>query len=366
VHSHERWKLIEATDTTTGRPARLAHIRITERSHFLDGFEVEAMLARVRAIGDPRLATVICDDPVAFDGPAHDQPPTGRPEDWRRLGLDLLEVMILLNGQGVRALPGWAWAERRDGRLALVVPAPVFVGLHTHNPSSNWVAQSAQWVRSRLGKSAGRRVKAPDRLSHEQHLAAFCKELRVGADAEAQRRLEAAFEAGRSLPELRPIDLDFDRAIEAGQEAYEAPYVDWALAAALHHRGCVRAKAGALTEGIADVDRALALDPHTRYFTTRALLTERASSLETPIRQDAGSFHDQAIERHQTPVDAWTDDPAETKARDAARAFYARGWYRRRQGDVAGALADLEAAAKRSTNPKLAAALAATRALAAR
>ncbi len=115
VHSRERWKLIEATDTTTGRPARLAHIRITERSHFLDGFEVEAMLSRVRALGDPRLATVICDDPVAFDGPAN-EPTTGRPEDWRRLGLDLLEVMILLNREGIRALPGWAWAERREGR----------------------------------------------------------------------------------------------------------------------------------------------------------------------------------------------------------------------------------------------------------
>jgi tetratricopeptide (TPR) repeat protein len=148
---------------------------------------------------------------------------------------------------------------------------------------------------------------------------------------------------------MRSPSFDVDSAIVLGEaELADASRSEWArkqtrfdLAALLHHRACVSMEAGA--QAIADLERAIAIDPHPEYLTTLALAHERDDTQEA-----ARALHDRAVDAIAR-VSLTSEEPdADRDARPsfprrAARSLEARGAFRATHGDREGALADLRA-----------------------
>lgn len=122
----------------------------------------------------------------------------------------------------------------------------------------------------------------------------------------------------------------------------------WPLAAALHHRGCVRAALGDTCAALADVTRATELDGYPVYWTTRALLEERLSHRDSAVRS-----HDTAVELLSGRPSAvpFFSPPIVIRPELASRTWLARGVFRARNDDRAGALADVRAAIARAPSP---------------
>lgn len=160
-----------------------------------------------------------------------------------------------------------------------------------------------------------------------------------------------------ALPRVRAISQrrDWDRMIELGEAERAAsanpgdrPLVDRplaeALAAAWHQRACLAHARRDFTAALRDVDRAIVLDPWTRYLVTRGVVREAlgdpAGARADYDRAVTGARSDEPPTAPRDPIEAWQDD--ETGAFEGARALYARGVARLEAGDVVGATADLE------------------------
>lgn len=315
---------------------------------FLDVAAIETMAEIAQSIDDPRVAEVVSTRPVAVAGPQ--QQPEGTVVEWVEATLQCIEVMLLLRNKGVFTMPGYGWAERVDGLLRPVIPAPTLApGLHTGHFGlyGSWLSGVAMWLRPRLPKPKLidfrirrlRKALSPPDKDHEAVVETMFHAFR--GYVRDDDRLNSLKQATLESRSMRTPPVNFDRAIELGEETYadvdSQDYYDvvftWPLAAAYHHRGCVRWKdqhPGACT----DLDRAIEIDPCARHLTTRALVAEARG-------EDAGSLHDRAFaaltEGRNEP-----DDPPDRRQRDECRTALSRAAFRHRNGDTAGAIEDLQ------------------------
>ena len=347
----EKWRPQPALDRETGKRVLMPQ----HRARFLETASIRGMAERVRELEDPRCATIVCTDPFAVVAPPEGKP-TGTLEEWAHAALDCVDVVIRLRREGIVVRPAfdWGWAERHEGKLRPVVIAPAHAA--TFGPrrlgfSYSWISDVQSWLEQHVSAGpfdlAARRLKKKLKAKDENHARA------VDAFFDALRphlggRDTSALEQAARTSTLAPPPLDFDLAIELGEaehaamvaqqrQQWDTPYVCWPLAGAYHHRGCVAWEAGDRERAVRDVDRALELDPHPRYFTTRALFAEALGDAE------AAGFHDAAMLALADPSTEreWGVDPPEIRQRDECRCALSRAAFRHRHGDVAGALQDL-------------------------
>ncbi|UQA59369.1 heme biosynthesis HemY N-terminal domain-containing protein [Polyangium aurulentum] len=161
-----------------------------------------------------------------------------------------------------------------------------------------------------------------------------------------------------ALPRLYP---DWDEVIAEGEallgsESRHLVYIRLPLAVAYHQRASRAWARGDLEAALVDVDRALALDDHAPYHTTRAVLLDallRGAEARAAI---AAAF--EADARPKTTWNQWEEeDPGENAAR--ARAHLTRGLFALRDGALAQAEADLRRSQALDATPLSARALAA-------
>ncbi len=169
---------------------------------------------------------------------------------------------------------------------------------------------------------------------------------------------------GAGEPEPRPAPppaRDVDAEILAGEERLRAAQfgqeVLWPLAAAYHHRGCVRRARGDREAGRSDAARAAELDIFSHYLTTLALFLD-----EDGARVAARRTHDQAAAALRREESArrgplGTAFPSPRVDRDAARTLHARGVHLLAAGELAPAIDDLTAATRLAPTPEVWAAL---------
>lgn len=311
---------------------------------FLDRAARDAMVRAIEAMKDPRLGRLVCRDPLAIEA----APPSYRldatPSEFARAAIDLLDLGAELAGAGIATFLFHAYAVRVDGQVQVRCPAPTApADLHVRNIApGSWAEEVAHWLRVRVPekKRFFSRRKRP-KLGHREVLRALEARIRPLAPDESAR-LDAVVERASAVPTRRSIALDFDAAIRLGEEVvaqvtegFGNESTVWALAAAYHHRGCVRLRDGALDAAREDLDRAVALDPYPTYLTTRALLGERAGESVESLR----ALHDQAVERARLRPPHEFEKPAKL-ARVTARTLWARGAFRLQRG-LAGGREDL-------------------------
>lgn len=347
----EKWRPQPAIDRETGKRVLLPQ----PARGFLGEASLRTMAQRVQELADPRCAEIVCLDPFAVAAPP-EKAPTGTLDEWARAAVECVDLLVMLRREGIVAMAGhdWGWAERRDGRLVPVVIAPA------HAPSfgrrfarsHSWMGDVQSWLETRLPghklDRAERKLRKALKKTHEDHdlaVRSFFAALEPhlgGMDTTAiqDAALSVAFEPR----------VDFDVAIQLGEAAHaemireqrtkwDTPYVCWPLAAVYHHRGCLAWEQGNRDAALKDIDRAIELDPHPRYFTTRALYAE---ALEDP---DAWRFHDAAMLAFlaPNPQREFGVEPPETRQRDECRSALARAAYRLRvRNDPAGAAEDLQ------------------------
>ncbi len=355
----DRWQPHRAIDQQTGRTA----LRPTLQSHlFLDVAAVHAMAKRVHQLGDPRVAEVLSLDLLWLSGPPEERP-TGTLEEWATATVECIDVILRLRREGIAYAPYFSWAERRAGRLVPVIFAPSHgPGLHTNSfegRDTSWMREVEQWLAQQLPKPGmfdfklrKLRRRLNNQQGHETAVRALFVALKpfltwTDAVEEVQR---AAIESKRG-----PWQMDFDHGIELGEAEYaavrderrrwDAPPAGWALAAAYHHRGCVAWADGNREQAVRDVDRAIEVDPHPRYLTTRALWSEalddgraaelHAAAMKSVVQKDGES------KRSGEP------GVASRRQNNECRTALASAAFRHRQGDTAGAIADLRSVNER-------------------
>jgi tetratricopeptide (TPR) repeat protein len=162
----------------------------------------------------------------------------------------------------------------------------------------------------------------------------------------ASSPLAASVERLPRVEVLPPLPMDWDGIIADGEgllatvNEHHREYVDLPLASAYHQRACRTWAAGDAAAALSDAERALALDPHLPYATTCAILLDalgrRAEArraidgaLDPPVPEEQRRFHP----RYK-----------ESDAAARARALGVRGMIALREGDAAGAEADLTGA----------------------
>ena len=352
----EKWRPQPARDRQTGARVLLPQ----HRGDFLGTASLRTMARRVRELDDPRCAEIVCIDPFAVAAPP-ENPPTGTLDEWARATVDVVDLMVKLRSEGIVTSPAhdWGWAERREGTLVPVVIAPAHAarfGPPRYGRPYSWITEVQSWLESRLpGRKldrAERKLRKALKTKHEDHATAVDALFDALAPHLGGTDPSAVADAARSVS--APPRVDFDLAIELGEVAHarmiaesrqqwDTPYVCWPLAAAYHHRGCVAWQSGDRDAAVRDVDRALELDPHPRYFTTRALFAE---ALDDP---KAGSFHDGAMLAFIAPTTEreFGVEPPEVRQRDECRSALARAAFRHGRGDTAGAIEDLSFVKKR-------------------
>lgn len=162
----------------------------------------------------------------------------------------------------------------------------------------------------------------------------------------------------RALPRLYP---DWDEVIAEGEallqsESRHLGYIRLPLAVAYHQRASRAWARGDLEAALGDVDRALALDDHAPYHTTRAVLLDASNR-----RAEARAALAAAFEADARPKSTWNrgeeDEIIENVER--ARAHLTRGLIALRDGALEEAEADLRRAEALDATPLSARALAA-------
>lgn len=352
----EKWRPQPAFDRETKQRVLLSSQR---NGAFLGVASLRTMAERVVELDDPRCAKIVCTHPLAVVAPP-EEAPHGSLEEWARAAVECLELVMRLRAEGILVTVGhgMGWAERREGRLLPIAFAPTFAPsfgsrIGHGGLQFGWVADVQSWLEEQLPskpldgatRKLRKQLKAVKKLDGERVVTAFLEALRPhlgGID------IDALVEAARASADV-PARLDFDLAIEMGEaahaemiekkrEKWDAPLICWPLAGAYHHRGCVAWERGDREAAVRDVDRALELDPHPRYFTTRALFAE---ALDDP---EAWRFHDAAMLAFAAPTTQreWGVESPETRQRDECRSALARAAYRLRfRNDAAGAMEDL-------------------------
>lgn len=362
----EKFRAHRGVDRQTGATVLLPRAVL---AGFLDLEAMRVMAEVARDLGDARVAAVLHVDPVVLEGPPGEFPKL-RAASWVDAAIELADVVGALGRAGVLADCTDAWVVGGDDELSVRLPAPtVAPGLHFRPHDWPPMTSVAAWLRDRLGRWSCVRGFVPRALKEAvRRLPSHDPGAFVAALAEhaTPRGVERARTLEPFAGPARP-PIDFDRAIasgerelrEVGADPHRRPYVALPLAAALHHRGCVAWARGDRDAAVADVDRALALDPHARYLTTRALFAEALGD-----EPGAASFHDRAVAAIQSPeivhgialLEPGADPPPRA-ARDAARTLHARGVARARRGDLEAAERDLEAALTSRWSSAIAAAL---------
>lgn len=333
---HGRFEVIEAPlrsdevvlrDRETGQRALSLQPR-----YFLDEASSFAMASHVRALADPALAEVLALNPTVLALGEDEGSPTAA--ELARLTLDLMERCLGLLEEGVVAQPRHAWVVRAEDGWRFRLPAGL-VGVYGLNFDNRpflqrWPVESVL-IEGCLG-FFDRRV--PGKAGHAR-------------DAETAVATLAVWDEGlrgRSIPRPRRVwqRLDLDDAERRGRAARErgskrSEYVDWPLAAVIHHRACVAASAGDRSLALALVDEALTLDRHARYLTTRALLLEALGRDE-----EARVAHEQAVDA--LPQSFLTTSSEEIRIIDGsesmhdARTAHAHGAFLARRGELEAAL----------------------------
>ena len=329
----ERWQPSFGLDRETGGRVRVVSIP----SHcFLDQAAIEEQASMVAALGDPNLVPPLHTDPLVFSAPS--QEPELDAGAWVDAAIELVETVGRAWRAGLCVNPEAAWIDT-DGVLRLPAPSAL-PGLHFE-----LYGREREWLLMAIGDWLEQRVEGARAWSGDTgEPRSFARMLAERAsDPQAARDKVDAFEP---WPSRLNVALDFDRGIALGEAAlrdglprFEAQYANMPLAAAYHHRACVRWREGNRCAAQKDVARACELDPHVRYLTTAALVTEG----------DPGPLHDEAVAALEAEPDIYAIEPEELRtddqqvaARDAARTFHARAAHRSKTGDPAGAIADLE------------------------
>lgn len=349
VVSSGKWEPTLALDRETGRRVRIvAHWPFLPYL-FLDRASVEEQHRRVAELDDPVLVPAIHADPIVV--PHEVEEPRVSDEALVDAMLTLLAATRRARLAGFTVDVGAAWLEA-DGPRLPVPSAPPELHVLAFDRESHVVHAARGWLRPRIQRTRGRLANLLGRPTawledgpgpHE--VVPFARRLATRASDPAKARtLVVSLEP---WPAHVNAALDFDRGIELGEAALAgAPdrwprnYLPAPLAAALHHRACVRWHDGDAEDARRDILRAIELDPHTRYLTTAALIGAG----------NAGELLDRAIDAIPRPLDGEGQifamdgplDRGELRARDASRTFHARASHRAKNGDVAGAIEDLD------------------------
>ena len=178
-------------------------------------------------------------------------------------------------------------------------------------------------------------------------------------------RLTNAPERAAPLPVVRTLPrmfLDWDEVITDGEislvetERDRSPswagYIKLPLAAAYHQRASRSWARGEIEGALKDVDRAVALDGHAPYHTTRAVLLDTLGR-----RAEARAALAAAFEAHAHPTyRRWVPESEEateeeTRTKEKARAHLTRGMVSLREGSFEEAEADLRQAAALHETP---------------
>jgi tetratricopeptide (TPR) repeat protein len=341
---------------------------------FLDDVAISCMAETVRELEDPRVAEVLWLDPVVIAAPPGPQE-TLTTAEWLEAAIEVIDVLVLLARRGVCAEPFRTWARRGSDRVEVKVLAPTppqlqilpWQELTLPAEIERWLRQVFSRHREDVRAEVGSALKALPTDDGEAFLAGLAAHATPRGAARAR---EIAMPT--RLPRVAG-PLDFDRAVDAGEERLAQEhgnrgsggrYTAYGLAAAYHHRACVAWEGGHRERALADLDRAVAIDPHTRYLTTRGLYARAFGDVEGA--RDLFDRAVAAIPPHREPGERWRvdeqQDTQERAARDAARTLHARAALRATEGDAAGALADLEEAGRRCSSAPIERALAALRA----
>lgn len=333
----------------------MERVRVIELEpyYFLDIAAAEEQARVVEALDDPVLLAPLHASPLVI--PCHG--PTRSAERTRLVDatLELVAAVGRAMRAGISVDSTSAFFDQR-GQLRLPAPSTASA-LHIDHHFDHEPGFEQRWRVYRVHHWLEQRVEGelPTPSEHENWEEAFVDPrtyaLALSEWASDPHTARERAEALEPWPEHIDYTIDFDRGIELGEAArledhdvFGGSYTDIPLAAAYHHRACVRWHEG-LEEGArADAERACELDPHTSYLTTAALIGAG----------DPGERHDAAIAAIQTDdEDDYREiyDSDEQIARDAARAHHARAVYRLERGERDGAIEDLRAALQRGPHP---------------
>ena len=327
-----KWQPTFGIERETGRRVRVVSI---PSHYFLDRAAIEHQATLVTALGDPTLVAPLHTDPLVFPAPSDE--PELDPAAWVDAAIELVDTVGRAWRAGLCVNPKAAWIDA-DGVLRQPAPSAL-PGLHVEltGRKREWLLMAiARWLEQRVEGAREWAQETGEPLSFARMLA------ERASDPQAAREKVEAFEP---WPRRLDVALDFDRGIALGEAAlrnglprFEAQYANMPLAAAYHHRACVRWREGNLHAARKDVARACELDPHVRYLTTAALLTDGGP----------GPLHNKAVAALQAEPDIYNVEPElrsddnRVADQDAARTLHARAVHRSKTGDPAGAIADLE------------------------
>ncbi|MEM9069853.1 MAG: hypothetical protein AAGE52_15175 [Myxococcota bacterium] len=301
---------------------------------FIERAAIRGTARRVMELDDPRVAKVVSLDPVAvewgeFNGKLN-------AAVWADVGLELLDVASLLASVGARLSSFWIagegsvrasvhWWMDAEGSQPVYVDWP-------------WVAwEIANRLRT---QSSGRRK--------TRALRTALKEALNDEIEGVFRRHASESNPQRAIPARTPVrtDVDFDAAIQLGEAELKratretTTQVKRQLGACYHHRACVRYSAEPEL-AIRDVERAIELDPHTRYLTTRALWAAEDDALQWLGRAIAAILLPPWGTQEDLP---FGEDSVDQAHRDASRAYQSRAALHARRDRGSEAAEDLDRA----------------------
>jgi len=327
-----RGGLREGTHRQTGERVRFA--REPSEDDIVARVGFEQMLVTRRAMTDPRLARIVSESPLVFEGPPARKPKLDV-QRWCDLSVSLLELLSTLVRADVTAT-AWTSHVTAEGELRVMAPAhpPWFAWTWQRPPDLE--AEVTLWLKQRLRSAHATRVL---KLSGYAAL--------IGSRASASAR--ATFGALKVPNRNAAPRVDPDRVIALAEAHVERSMsVAWAHAAALHHRGCVRLARGE-PSARADLEAAARIDAHPRYLTSLGLLEARRGDDAAALAHfDFAVAGGRRWAQHATGDIYYGEPPPrpEEVAADRARALHARGALRARRGELEAARDDLEAATK--------------------
>lgn len=323
-----------AVDRQTNLP-----VRIVGASY--DLFDTVAMSEMLRAaseVSDPRIIAALHADPLVI--PAGEDEVVLNGTDLVDAAIDLIDAVGVATRAGVVVDPNSAWWSR----YGLLLPAPSTRLVELRSRFRDRVTVSLAPIEDWLAARGAQTTWLRGLPFHDAPQLLHARASRASA-----RGAELARETAEGWQDVAHVPTGFDRAIELAEQARaeqggrRAPPLaaPRPLAAAYHHRACVRWADGKAEAARADVMRAIELHEHARYLTSAALMAPR---------REAGSLHDRAVAA-LFPKLRFPAGAEDTNMFDAERTWLARGVHRVRNGDRPGAIEDLERAAARGLCP---------------